>query len=75
MNEVIGDMLKDHVIEPSCSSWASPVVLNPRKVGKPRFSVDFRKMNENTVIDTYPIPTIQEILDNLSGAAVFSSLD
>lgn len=75
MKELIDDMLKDEVIEPSCSAWASPVVLIPRKVGKPRFCVDFRKVNENTVTDAYPIPTIQEILDSLSGAAVFSSLD
>ena len=75
MKELIDDMLKDEVIEPSCSAWASPVVLIPRKVGKPRFCVDFRKVNENTVTDAYPIPTIQEILDSLSAAAVLSSLD
>ncbi len=67
-------MLENDVIEPSCYAWASPVVLILRKVGKPRFYVDFRKVNEN-VMDAYSIPTIQEILYSFSGAAVFSSLD
>ncbi|KAE8297832.1 Retrovirus-related Pol polyprotein from transposon 17.6 Protease [Larimichthys crocea] len=75
MKELIEDMLKDDVIEPSYSAWASPVVLIPKREGKPRFCVDFRKVNENTVTDAYPIPTIQEILESLSGAVVFSSLD
>ena len=70
MKELIDDVLND-VIEPS---WASPVVLIPRRVGKPRVCIDFRKVNENTVTDAYHIPTIREILDSLSGA-VFSSLD
>ena len=68
-------MLKDDVIEPLCSAWASPVVLILRKVGKPRFCVDFRKVNENTVTDAYPITTIEEILDCLAVAVVFTLLD
>ena len=75
MKELIEDMLKDDIIEPSCSAWASPVVLIPKKEGKPRFCVHYRKVNDNTVTDAYPIPTIQEILDSLSVAVVFSSLD
>lgn len=68
-------MLKGDIIEPSCSAWASPVVLIPMKVGKLRFRVDFIKVNEYTVTDSYPIPTNCEVLDSLFSAAVFSSLD
>lgn len=40
-----------------------------------RFCVDFRKPNSKTHTDTYPIPTIQEILESLAGASVFTALD
>lgn len=74
MKELI--MLRDGIIEPSCSAWASPVILIPKKTGgKPKFCVDYRKISDNTLMDAYPIPTIQEILDSLAGAAVLSSLD
>ncbi|KAG7480145.1 hypothetical protein JOB18_044254 [Solea senegalensis] len=46
LKELIEDMLKDDVIEPSCSALASPVVLIPKKEGKPRFCVDYRKVEE-----------------------------
>ena len=49
MKELIDDMLKDDVIEPS----SSPVVMITRKVSKPRFCVDFRKVNEKAVTDAY----------------------
>lgn len=76
MKELIDDMLRNGIIEPSCSAWALPVILIPEKTGgKPRFCVDYRKVNDNTLTDAYPIPTIREILDSLAGAAVFSSLD
>ncbi len=76
MKELVDVMLKEGVIEPSCSAWASPVVLIAKKSrGKPRFCIHCRRVNENTVTDADPIPTIQDILDSLAGAAAFSSLD
>jgi len=75
IKELIDEMLAADVIEPSSSAWASPVVLIPKKTGGYRFCVDYRKVNSVSQSDAYPLPTIQEILESLSGAVVFSTLD
>ena len=71
----VDDMLRDGVIEPSCSPWAAGVVLVQKKVWTTRFSLDYRKLNNLTLKDAYPLPRIDESLDNLSGNAWFSTLD
>lgn len=76
MKKFVDNMLNDGIIEPSCSAWASPLIMIPKKTcGKPRFCADFRKVNENTITDAYPFPTVQEILDRLASAAIISTLD
>ncbi|CAF4313370.1 unnamed protein product, partial [Didymodactylos carnosus] len=69
------EMLNNDVAEPSFGPWASPVTLVPKKDGTLRFCIDFRKLNEVTVKDTYPIPRIDDTLDALKGAKYFSTLD
>jgi transposase InsO family protein len=68
-------MLEKGVIEPGYSPWASPIVLVRKKDGTLRFCVDYRKLNEVTVFDCYPLPRIDETLDHLSGAQWFTTLD
>ena len=62
------------VIEPSISPWSAPIVIAYRN-GKPRFCIDYRKLNAVTTPDEFPIPRQSEILSSLSGAQVLSSLD
>ena len=62
------------VIQPSCSPWASTVVLVRKKDGTMRFYIDYRQLNKVTKPDVYPLPRISDLLDQL-GKAVFSTLD
>lgn len=75
IKELVDDMLAKGVIEPSASPWASPVVLIPKKTSGLRFCVDYRKLNTITHSDAYLLPTIQDILECLSGAAVFTNIN
>ena len=68
-------MLANKVIKPSNSPWASPVVLVKEKDGSSRFCIDYRKLNEITTRDIYPLPRIEDCLGALGGNAYFSSLD
>ena len=75
VQEEVKRMLKAGVIEPSQSEWAAPVVIAPKSDGTLRFCVDFRKLNEMTVRDTYPLPRMDDCIDSLGDATVFSTLD
>ncbi len=68
-------MLDRGVIEPCQSSWASPVVLVTKKDGSTRFCVDYHKLNNLTHKDVYPLPRIDDTLDDFWGSQYFSTLD
>ena len=71
----VEDLLARGIIEPSDGPWASNVVLVKKKDGTQRFCVDYRRLNEATIKDAYPVPRIDDTLDALSGARWFSTLD
>lgn len=75
INSQLDEMLQKGVIEPSNSSWSSPVLLVPKKDGSKRFVVDFRKVNNVSKKDAYPIPFIASILDKLRAGKYVSTLD
>jgi len=68
-------MEAEGIIEPSTSAWSSPIVIVRKKDGKPRFCIDFRKVNEVTNRDAYPLPHISATLDKLRGAKYLSTID
>ena len=75
VDEQIQDMLDKDVIQPSKNPWASSIVLVKKKDGTQRFCVDYRRLNDVTVKDAYPLPRIDESLDQLIGNQWFSCLD
>ena len=65
----------NRVIESSVSLWTLPLVPVKKKDGRTRWVWDLRELNKQTVKDSYPHKNIQDILQSMQGATVFSSLD
>lgn len=71
----VQEMLAANVIEPAQSAWSSNVLLVRKKDGSMRFCVDYRKLNNITIKDSYPLPRIDSCLESLGGSFYFSTLD
>ena len=71
----IKDWVKDGVIRASTSEFASPLVPVKKKDGQIRWAVDYRTLNEVLEGDSFPLPNIDSLLDNVAGKKYFSSLD
>lgn len=71
----VEEWLKDGIVRVSFSEYASPLVLVKKKDGSTRVCVDYRQINAKMVKDEYPLPIIDDLIDRLSWAKVFSVLD
>jgi hypothetical protein len=71
----LDELLQKGLIEPSTSPYGAPVLFVQKKDGSLRMCIDFRAINKHTIKNRYPLPRIDDLLDKLRGATVFSSLD
>ena len=68
-------MLENDIIEESQSNWSSPCILVPKHDGGFRFCTDFRKVNDKTKSDSFPIPRIADCIDQVGNAKFVSTFD
>ena len=77
IREHVNKMLNDGIFSESTSPFSSPVVMVTKKTGEYRFCIDFRRLNQITVRDNFPLPSISDTFNNLgmTTPAYFSTLD
>ncbi|GMI64737.1 hypothetical protein HRI_000143000 [Hibiscus trionum] len=69
------ELLDRGFIRPSSSPWGAPVLFVKKKDGSMRMCIDYRKLNQSTVKNKYPLPRIDDLFEQLKGASVFSKID
>jgi hypothetical protein len=75
MRETAMDFLKQGIVQPRTSPYNSPSLMVPKRDGGYRMVIGFRKLNKHVVTDPYPLPRIQQILETLGAAIIFTALD
>jgi hypothetical protein len=75
LKKQIAELQSKGFIRPSSSPWGAPVLFVEKKEGTQRMCVDYRSLNAVTIKNTYPLPRIEDLFDQMNGASVFSKID
>ena len=75
VQEYVEKLLKNGWVVPSTSPWGAPILLVPKPDGTMRVCVDYRALNALTIKNKFALPRVDDLIDSLSGAKVFSALD
>jgi hypothetical protein len=75
LKKQLEDLLDKKFVRPSVSPWGAPVLLVKKKDGSMRLCIDYRQLNKVTIKNRYPLPRIDDLMDQLVGARVFSKID
>ncbi|CAI5474719.1 unnamed protein product [Closterium sp. Yama58-4] len=75
MTQQVRHFLAQGFIQPSRSPWAAPILFAPKKDGGLRMCIDYRALNATTVKNKFPVPRVEDLLDAVQGARVFSKID
>jgi hypothetical protein len=75
LKEQLQELLDKGFIRPSISPWGAPVLFVKKKDVSMRMCIDYRELNKVMIKNRYPLPRIDDLLDQLQGARVFSEVD
>jgi len=75
LKKQLEDLLEKQFIRPSVSPWGAPVLLVKKKKGSSRLCIDYRQLNKLTIKNKYPLLRIDDLMDQLHRAVVFSKID
>ena len=75
ISEMLEDMEVRGIIEPSTAAWLSPIVLVNKPDGTKRMCLDYRKVNQHLATDIYPLPRLNELVEQASGHSFYTTLD
>jgi len=75
LNKQIEELLEKTFIRPSTSQWGAPMLLVKKKDRSSRLCVDYRQLNKMTIKNMYSLPRIDDLMDQLHGASMFSKID
>ncbi|CAJ2651824.1 unnamed protein product [Trifolium pratense] len=75
LKKQLEELLEKRFVRPSVSPWGAPVLLVKKKDGSMRLCIDYRQLNKVTIKNKYPLPRIDDLMDQLVGACVFSKID
>ena len=75
LKKQIEELLRKQFIRPNTSPWGAPVLLVKKKDGSSRLCMDYKQLNKRTIKNKYPLPRIDDLMDQLHGSSIFSKID